>query len=73
MTARAKSINLFFVDGTPKGLITERCIFLFGTSDESGENIVYIDQAGMRKNGEYSLSLCRSISKIRIKTTEQKQ
>ncbi|WP_342424528.1 GIY-YIG nuclease family protein [Paenibacillus sp. FSL E2-0178] len=26
--------------------------FLFGTSDESGENIVYIGQAGVRKNGE---------------------
>ncbi len=26
--------------------------FLFGTSDETGENIVYIGQAGARKNGE---------------------
>lgn len=26
--------------------------FLFGTSDDSGENIVYIGQAGVRKNGE---------------------
>lgn len=26
--------------------------FLFGTSDETGENIVYIGQAGVRKNGE---------------------
>lgn len=26
--------------------------FLFGTSDESGENIVYIGQASVRKNGE---------------------
>lgn len=26
--------------------------FLFGTSDETGENVVYIGQAGIRKNGE---------------------
>ena len=26
--------------------------FLFGTSDETGKNIVYIGQAGARKNGE---------------------
>lgn len=26
--------------------------FLFGTSEESGENVVYIGQAGVRKNGE---------------------
>jgi hypothetical protein len=26
--------------------------FLFGSSDETGENIVYIGQAGVRKNGE---------------------
>ena len=26
--------------------------FLFGTSDQTGENIVYIGQAGVRKNGE---------------------
>lgn len=26
--------------------------FLFGTSDETGENVVYIGQAGARKNGE---------------------
>jgi len=26
--------------------------FLFGTSDQSGENLVYIGQAGIRKNGE---------------------
>lgn len=26
--------------------------FLFGTSDETGDNIVYIGQAGVRKNGE---------------------
>jgi hypothetical protein len=26
--------------------------FLFGTSDQSGENLVYIGQAGARKNGE---------------------
>lgn len=26
--------------------------FLFGTSDETGENVVYIGQAGVRKNGE---------------------
>lgn len=26
--------------------------FLFGTSDQTGENIVYIGQAGARKNGE---------------------
>lgn len=26
--------------------------FLFGTSDETGKNIVYIGQAGVRKNGE---------------------
>lgn len=26
--------------------------FLFGTSDETGENVIYIGQAGVRKNGE---------------------
>jgi len=26
--------------------------FLFGTSDQTGENVVYIGQAGARKNGE---------------------
>jgi hypothetical protein len=26
--------------------------FLFGTSDETGENVVYVGQAGVRKNGE---------------------
>lgn len=26
--------------------------FLFGTSDQTGENVVYIEQAGARKNGE---------------------
>lgn len=26
--------------------------FLFGTSDDTGENVVYIGQAGVRKNGE---------------------
>ena len=26
--------------------------FLFGTSDETGKNVVYIGQAGARKNGE---------------------
>jgi len=26
--------------------------FLFGTSDETGDNVVYIGQAGVRKNGE---------------------
>jgi len=26
--------------------------FLFGTSDQTGENVVYIGQAGVRKNGE---------------------
>ena len=26
--------------------------FLFGTSDETGDNIVYVGQAGARKNGE---------------------
>lgn len=26
--------------------------FLFGTSDQNGENVVYIGQAGVRKNGE---------------------
>jgi len=30
--------------------------FLFGTSDQSGENVVYIGQAGVRKNGEGILS-----------------
>lgn len=28
------------------------CYFLFGTSDENGQNIAYIGQAGTRKNGE---------------------
>ena len=28
------------------------CYFLFGTSDETGQNIAYIGQAGIRKNGE---------------------
>ena len=26
--------------------------FLFGSSDQTGENVVYIGQAGSRKNGE---------------------
>jgi hypothetical protein len=26
--------------------------FLFGSSDETGENVVYIGQSGVRKNGE---------------------
>jgi hypothetical protein len=26
--------------------------FLFGTSDNSGDNVVYVGQAGARKNGE---------------------
>lgn len=29
--------------------------FLFGTSDQTGENVVYIGQAGVRKNGEGTL------------------
>jgi hypothetical protein len=29
--------------------------FLFGTSDQTGENVVYIGQAGVRKNGEGAL------------------
>lgn len=29
-----------------------RVYFLFGTSDETGDNVVYIGQAGVRKNGE---------------------
>lgn len=30
----------------------ERCVFPFGVSDDTGENIAYIGQAGIRKNGE---------------------
>ena len=33
--------------------------FLFGTSDQTGENVVYIGQAGARKNGEGIL--CRLV------------
>ena len=78
---RGKSINLFLMDGDPRGRIKctlanwtgvayriprtelEKCkgrddlsqsgvYFLFGTSDQTGEGIVYIGQAGLRKNGE---------------------
>ncbi|QYH52380.1 GIY-YIG nuclease family protein [Liquorilactobacillus hordei] len=78
---RGKTIQLYLMDGTPKGRI--KCTlanwtgvaykiprtgleqakkikalkqtgvyFLFSTSDETQENIVYIGQAGVRKNGE---------------------
>lgn len=79
--AKGKTIQLYLIDGTPKGRI--KCslanwtgvaykiprtaleqakniealkqtgvYFLFSTSDETQENIVYIGQAGVRKNGE---------------------
>lgn len=83
--AKAKSINLFLMDGEASGRIKctlsnwtgvaykipriylDRCAnredlkqsgvyFLFGTSDETGENVVYVGQAGIRKNGEGILS-----------------
>lgn len=78
---RSKTIQLYLIDGVPKGRI--KCTlanwtgiaykiprieldkaksidylkqsgvyFLFSTSDETQENIVYIGQAGNRKNGE---------------------
>jgi len=34
------------------GLSQSGVYFLFGTSDQTGESIVYIGQAGVRKNGE---------------------
>lgn len=78
---RGKSINLFLMDGEPKGRIKctlanwtgvaykiprtklDSCkgrdnlsqsgvYFLFGISDQTGESVVYIGQAGVRKNGE---------------------
>jgi hypothetical protein len=81
MASLGKSINLFLMDGNPRGRIKcslsnwtglaykiprteiEKCkgredlsqsgvYFLFGTSDQTGENVVYIGQAGVRKNGE---------------------
>lgn len=79
--ARGKTIQLYLMDGVPKGRI--KCTlanwtgiaykiprtelekaksidylrqsgvyFLFSTSDETQDNIVYIGQAGTRKNGE---------------------
>lgn len=81
MSKRAKSINLFLMDGEASGRI--KCTLtnwtgvaykiprtaldlckerddlkqsgvycLFGTSDQTGNNVVYIGQAGTRKNGE---------------------
>lgn len=79
--SRGKTIQLFLMDGTPKGRIKATLAnwtgiaykiprteldkaktinylkqsgvyFLFSTSDETQENIVYIGQAGTRKNGE---------------------
>lgn len=35
-----------------KDLSQSGVYFLFGTSDQTGENVVYIGQAGVRKNGE---------------------
>lgn len=81
MASLGKSINLFLMDGNPRGRIKcslsnwtglayklprteiEKCkgredlsqsgvYFLFGTSDQTGENAVYIGQAGVRKNGK---------------------
>lgn len=81
MASLGKSINLFLMDGNPRGRIKcslsnwtglaykiprteiEKCkgredlsqsgvYFLFGTSDQTGENVVYIGQAGVRKNRE---------------------
>lgn len=37
-------------------LLQSGVYFLFGTSDQTGDNIVYIGQAGERKNGEGILS-----------------
>lgn len=52
--------------------------FLFGTSDTTGKGVVYIGQAGARKNGEGILNrlqehiACRSIREIQKKITGQK-
>ena len=35
----------------------KRCLFSFGISDKTGENVVYIGQAGVRKWGRYPLRL----------------
>ena len=43
--------------------------FLFGTSDTTGKGVVYIGQAGARKNGE---GILRSIREIQKKITGQK-
>jgi hypothetical protein len=80
-TTRGKSINVFLMDGVPRGRIKctlanwtgvaykiprtelDKCkgidvlsqsgvYLLFGSSENTGEDVVYIGQAGTRKNGE---------------------
>ena len=47
--------------------------FLFGVSDETGEPVVYIGQAGERKTVKGSYTVCKSTKRIQIKTIGQKQ
>lgn len=50
--------------------------FLFGTSDTTGKGVVYIGQAGARKNGEgilNRLTAYRNTSETRKKTTGRKR
>ena len=47
--------------------------FLFGTSDETGKNIVYIGQAGARKNGEGILNRLYEHKQIQREIIGQRQ
>ena len=81
MAVRGKNINLFLMDGDPRGRVKvtlqnwtgvvyriprtdlDRCkdrddlsqsgvYFLFGVTEDTDEDAVYVGQAGVRKNGE---------------------
>ncbi|GEN82868.1 hypothetical protein SLU01_11800 [Sporosarcina luteola] len=46
--------------------------FLFGTSEETGGNAVYIGQAGVRKNVRVSFTVCWNINVIKKKIIGQR-
>lgn len=47
--------------------------FLFGTSDQTGKNVVYIGQAGARKNGEGYSTGCKNTREILRRIIGQKR
>ena len=57
---------------TRKDLKQSGVYFLFGTSDNTGRGVVYIGQAGARKNGEGLLNRLQEHKRSTEKTTGQK-